>query len=303
MVLKFKVSEQTITSLATKSIPRRGSAEYLDLEFSFSPDWNDLDKILYFQSGEYSTPVELASEQTSVRVPPYYTQQESFIVTLLGTSSSTEVPTNVVAIELQESNELWIADAPIPEPNWLTAIKELSANPPKPGENGFWLLWDTETHQYVESDILLTSAVEVDQSYDQSSENAQSGKAVNEAITGIKSQIEYNVDLKIEEVNGKITNLEGWCAQNTALGQSALETANMANEKVTKLEQSIGDIHVEAAFYDLDNRLSNQESTLGDIGGKVIELDKSVGDIDKALDDIIELQESFMLEGAEEVGF
>ena len=164
-------------------------------------------------------------------------------------------------------------------------------------------LYSITTDLNVTVNELKESSVVVDQSYDQSSENAQSGKAVNEAITGIKSQIEYNVDLGYEEVNGRIGNLEGWIAETTNLANASMETANMANEKVTELEQSIGDIHVGAALYDLDNRLSNQESTLGDIGGTVIELDKSVGDIDKALDDIIELQESFMLESAEEVGF
>ena len=33
------------------------------------------------------------------------------------------------------------------------AIKELNAHPPVPGENGFWLLWDLDTHAYVQSDL------------------------------------------------------------------------------------------------------------------------------------------------------
>lgn len=34
-------------------------------------------------------------------------------------------------------------------------ITEINDNPPKPGENGYWLIWDAVTHQYKESDIPL----------------------------------------------------------------------------------------------------------------------------------------------------
>lgn len=34
-------------------------------------------------------------------------------------------------------------------------ITEINNNPPKPGENGYWLIWDVTTHQYKESDIPL----------------------------------------------------------------------------------------------------------------------------------------------------
>ena len=163
-----------------------------------------------------------------------------------------------------------------------------SLKTPYIGENGNWYEWDIESQSFVDTGVkskgedgedgeVPVKGVDywteedkqeiineipggvVDQSFDQASENAQSGKAVNEAISGIKSQIEYNVGLEIDEV-------KGWCGNNTQLGHSALETANMANEKANELE-------------------------------------KSVGDIDSALDEIIELQESFMLESAEGVGF
>lgn len=34
-------------------------------------------------------------------------------------------------------------------------IKELNAHPPVPGVNGYWMLWDLDSHQYVESDLPL----------------------------------------------------------------------------------------------------------------------------------------------------
>ena len=33
------------------------------------------------------------------------------------------------------------------------AIKELNAHPPVPGESGYWMLWDLDTHAYVQSDL------------------------------------------------------------------------------------------------------------------------------------------------------
>lgn len=35
------------------------------------------------------------------------------------------------------------------------AIKELNAHPPVPGENGFWMLWDLDTHSYVQSQLAV----------------------------------------------------------------------------------------------------------------------------------------------------
>lgn len=33
------------------------------------------------------------------------------------------------------------------------SIKELNAHPPVPGENGYWMLWDLDTHAYVQSNL------------------------------------------------------------------------------------------------------------------------------------------------------
>lgn len=34
-------------------------------------------------------------------------------------------------------------------------IKELNAHPPVPGENGYWMLWDLDTHAYVQSQLVV----------------------------------------------------------------------------------------------------------------------------------------------------
>ena len=41
MIIRLKVFEQTLSIVDAKSIPRKGSKDYLVLHFLFSSDWND----------------------------------------------------------------------------------------------------------------------------------------------------------------------------------------------------------------------------------------------------------------------
>ena len=166
MILKFRVYEQTISLQATKSEPRQGSRDYLELQFSFSSDWNGLLKYVYLQHGEVSVPHDLVEE--SIIVDEYFTEQTEFNVTLLGKSAdgSVEVPTNVVTVFLQESNNLWVKDAPEPQNSWLVQVvdardealaaairAENAANhQPYPNEEtGTWWVWDATAGAYKDS--------------------------------------------------------------------------------------------------------------------------------------------------------
>ena len=153
MIIQLKVFEQTLSVVSTNSVPRKGSKDYLVLHFMFSSDWDDLDKLCYLQRGEVSQPIDVVDGL--VEVPEWFTQQDSFYVTLFGKSGSQEVPTNVVPLRLEKSNTLWEQDAPEPQPSWLTKIIDLNNHPPIPGDNGYWLLWDTDRGAYVESDLPL----------------------------------------------------------------------------------------------------------------------------------------------------
>ena len=153
MIIRLKVFEQTLSIVDTKSIPRKGSKDYLVLQFTFSSDWKDLDKLCYLQSGEVSQPIEVVDNL--VEVPEWFTQQDRFYVTLFGKSGSQEVPTNVVSLRLEKSNTLWEKDAPEPQPSWLAKVIDLNNHPSIPGENGYWLIWDTDNGAYVESELPL----------------------------------------------------------------------------------------------------------------------------------------------------
>lgn len=156
MIIKLRVFEQTLTVLETKSVPRMGSRDYLILQFLFSSDWNDLDKLCYLQKDEISQPINVVDNL--VEVPEWFTEQDSFGVTLFGKSGIQEVPTNVVSIHLEKSNTLWERDAPEPQPSWIAKIIDLNNHPPVPGDNGFWMIWDMDNGTYVESDLPLPPA-------------------------------------------------------------------------------------------------------------------------------------------------
>ena len=153
MIIRLKVFEQTLSIVETKSVPRKGSKDYLLLQFAFSSDWKDLYKVCYLQKGDVSQPIDVVDN--FVEVPEWFTEQDSFDVTLFGKSGNQEVPTNVVALQLEKSNTLWEQDAPEPQPSWMAKIIDLNNHPPIPGDNGYWLLWDTDSGVYVESDLPL----------------------------------------------------------------------------------------------------------------------------------------------------
>ena len=153
MIIRLKVFEQTLSIVDTKSVPRKGSKDYLALQFLFSSDWKDLDKVCYLQKGDVSQPIDVVDN--FVEVPEWFTEQDSFDVTMFGKRGTQEVPTNVVSLRLEKSNTLWEQDAPEPQPSWLAKVIDLNNHPPVPGNNGYWLLWDTDKGEYVESDLPL----------------------------------------------------------------------------------------------------------------------------------------------------
>ena len=153
MIIRLKVFEQTLSIADTKSVPRKGSKDYLALQFMFSSDWKDLNKVLYLQHGEVSQPIDVVDG--IVEVPEWFTEQDSFDVTLFGKNGTQEVPTNVVSLRLEKSNTLWEQDAPEPQPSWLAKVIDLNNHPPVPGNKGYWLIWDTDRGAYVESDLPL----------------------------------------------------------------------------------------------------------------------------------------------------
>lgn len=117
-------------------------------------DWT-----MMVQTGEYFDVIALAPMEEGVGVvlteeqlslDGYYSMQ---LVGTLKDDGVTKRHTNVLQVYVGESLS---GDA-----NWPTVpsefrqiennIRELNANPPIPGENGYWMIWDLDSHSYVES--------------------------------------------------------------------------------------------------------------------------------------------------------
>lgn len=175
MILKFRVYEQTISLQSTKAEPRQGSRDYLELQFSFSSDWNDLLKYVYIQHGEVSVPHDLV--EGSVIVDEYFTEQTEFNVTLFGRSAdgSIEVPTNVITVFLKESNNLWKKDAPEPQNSWIVQVvdardealaaairaENAAIHQPYPNEEtGTWWVWNAAVGEYKDTGISCSAPVD-----------------------------------------------------------------------------------------------------------------------------------------------
>lgn len=159
MILDLHIENQTLNrrTHAHETPPRRGSAEYLWLKFTFSEDWADLTKTVYFQSAEYSEPIIL--EVDTILVPKYFTQQDSFDVSVVGIRGTKIVPTSVVKILLKESNTVWEETPPdtdIPAYAQLVNLSEKaveSAKAPYVGENGNWFVYSTESGEWEDTGV------------------------------------------------------------------------------------------------------------------------------------------------------
>ena len=209
MIIRLKVFEQTLSIVDTKSVPRQGSKDYLVLQFTFSSDWKELDKLCYLQKDGVSQPMDVVDGL--VEVPEWFTEQDSFDVTLFGKSGTQEVPTNVVSLRLEKSNTLWEQAAPEPQPSWLAKVIDLNNHPPVPGENGYWLIWSTDSGAYVESEFPLPAGV--------SGGTSDHSKLINR----------YNADQHpMSAVTGLVEALNGKQPTGNYLTQDNLQSATNA---------------------------------------------------------------------------
>lgn len=162
MILSFDVNQQTISRTAVTSIPRKGSREYLYLSFTFSDDWTGLTKTLYVSNETYSDGI-IVEKGIPVQVPVYYTQQNSFSITLCGIRGNQFVPTNVITILLEESNDTWEEIAPDPESipyQQLVAMVQKAIEsmhaPYINKETNNWMQWDIAQNMFIDTGVPAT---------------------------------------------------------------------------------------------------------------------------------------------------
>lgn len=274
MVIGVQVRKKIASVINEESVIICGNRGY-EIAFDFDGEWdNHLVKTARFTwNGQYE---DVVFEGDVCPVPVLYKAIAVFVGVTAGdirTTTNAKVkakpsafcdsgvpasPTDDVYCQIMEKVDESVSVS--------QSVREDADNGVFNGEDGYTPekgvdYWTEEDKQEIINEI---PGGVVDQSFDQSSENAQSGKAVNEAISGIKSQIEYNVGLEIDEV-------KGWCGNNTQLGHSALETANIAKETA----ETAYAIAQRADVYSgdtLTNRIDTLEAQVGNIDAVLDEL-------------------------------
>lgn len=213
MILSFDVNQQTVSRSAVTSVPRKGSREYLYLSFTFSDDWTGLTKTLYVSNETYSDGI-IVEKGVPVQVPVYYTQQNSFSITLCGIRGNQFVPTNVITILLEESNDTWEEVAPDPESipyQQLIAMVQKAIEamhaPYINTDTNTWMQWSIEQNMFVDTGIVAESATYAQQAQ-QSALNAVTAQNASEAASR-ESQSYANIAKNAAEVAAGVSSVYG----------------------------------------------------------------------------------------------
>ncbi len=119
MTLLYNVKSQELTALPTSDIPRRGSVNYLMLQFEFAKDWQRYPiKTVFLRYDGYTWASKLAQDQDgnyTINVPEEFTKNKSFQVQVVGSTEGNNaktVPTNSLTIEMPEAGDIWLTLPP-----------------------------------------------------------------------------------------------------------------------------------------------------------------------------------------------
>lgn len=102
-------------------------------------------------------------------------------------------------------------------------ITEINNNPPKPGENGYWLIWDAVTHQYKESAIPLPEGTLPEVNAD------TSGKYLrNDGKKAYWAEVQAGTESKIDKI--EVNNVEQPIIDKTVNIAVPTKTSDLSND-------------------------------------------------------------------------
>lgn len=102
-------------------------------------------------------------------------------------------------------------------------ITEINNNPPKPGENGYWLIWDVITHQYKESAIPLPDGTLPEVNVD------TSGKYLsNDGKKAYWAEVQTGTESKIDKI--EVNGVEQPIVDKTVNIAVPTKTSNLSND-------------------------------------------------------------------------
>lgn len=162
-----------------------------------------------------------------------------YVLQLRATQGEKVRHTNVIRVIVSESLS---GDVQWPEvPSEFTqteeAIRELYAHPPIPGKDGFWMTWDVETDQYIQTELPLPD-VHMGPPGPQGEPGAQGPQGETGADgVGIKSITHYYLATTAD--SGVTTSTSGWTTAVQSIMASkrylwSYQTVTYTNDYVTK---------------------------------------------------------------------
>lgn len=180
-------------------------------------------------------------------------------------------------------------------------ITEINNNPPKPGENGYWLIWDVTTHQYKESAIPLPDGtlpgINVDTSGKYLSNDGKKAYWA-EVQTGTESKIDKievngveqpivdkTVDIAVPTKTSDLSNDSGYITNEALEGYA---TKAELPTKVSQLENDSKFINESALDgYAKTADIPTKTSQLNNDSGYITANDVPVKSVDGATGDVV----------------
>lgn len=165
-------------------------------------------------------------------------------------------------------------------------ITEINNNPPKPGENGYWLIWDVTTHQYKESDIPLPEGTLPEVNADTSGKYlSNDGKKVYWA------EVQAGTESKIDKI--EVNGVEQPIVDKTVNIAVPTKTSDLSNDSGYITNEALDDYATKAELPTKVSQLENDskfinESALdgyakmADVPTKTSQLDNDSGYITNA---------------------
>ncbi len=148
-----------------------------------------------------------------------------YTMQLRGISGEQVYHSDIFEVWVKYSIDPGVAYDPVPSEFYQIEdnITEINNNPPKPGENGYWLIWDAVTHQYKESAIPLPDGTLPEVTAD------TSGKYLsNDGKKAYWAEVQAGTESKIDKI--EVNNVEQPIIDKTVNIAVPTKTSDLAND-------------------------------------------------------------------------
>lgn len=136
-------------------------------------------------------------------------------------------------------------------------ITEINNNPPKPGENGYWLIWDVTTHQYKESAIPLPDGTLPEINVD------TSGKYLsNDGKKAYWAEVQVGEENKIDKI--EVNGVEQPIVDKTVNIGVPTKTSDLSNDSGYITNEALDDYATKAELPTKVSQLENDSKFINE---------------------------------------